>query len=128
MSAVTHDRRIEMLDRSIEFTPDGEVPHDDGYCLVVPETPGIYMFHDWRGPLYIGKGENLRRRFSEHFTTHNPHLAAALNSPVGVIKFVWLNVELVDLDTVESRIINELCPICNIRLNSRRETRTRRGC
>ena len=128
MSAVIHDRRLEMLDRRIEFTPDGEVPHDDGYRLAVPQCSGIYVFYDWRGPLYVGKGENLRRRFCEHFTTHNPYLAAALNSPVGAVKFVWLNVELVDLDKVESRIIKELCPICNIRLNSRHETRTRRGC
>lgn len=126
MTAVIHDRRIDMLERTIAFDPDGEVPFDEDYQLAVPDDSGIYLFYDWRGPLYVGRAENIRRRFQNHFQTHNPHLARALRAPVGPVKFVWLRVPLVDLCEVEARLIEELCPICNIRMNDRPETRTRR--
>lgn len=125
MSSTVLDRRLEMLSRQVDFCPDGEVLHDELYSLAVPETSGIYVFFDWRGPLYVGKAENLRRRFFNHFNSHNPYLSAALNSPVGKVRFLWLNVDLVDLNKVEARLIEELCPICNIRLNGCRETRMR---
>lgn len=119
VASVFHDRRIEMLEREVVFQPNGQVPYDDDYRLAVPESSGIYLFFDWRGPLYIGQANNLRRRFCSHFETHNQHLAKAFVNPVGVIQFAWCEVPIQDLAKVESRLINELCPICNIRLNCR---------
>jgi len=126
VSTIIHDRRIDMLGRKIVFQPDGEVPHDDGYRLVVPETSGVYLFFDLRGPLYVGKADNLRRRFCNHFDSHNQQLTTALEFPVGTVRFLWVQVPSTELATTEAQIIEELCPICNIRLNSRREKRQRR--
>lgn len=32
----------------------------------VPETAGVYLIHDLRGTLYVGKSINLRKRFEQH--------------------------------------------------------------
>jgi hypothetical protein len=34
--------------------------------LMVPPQPGIYIFHDPDGYLYVGQSDNLQRRLAEH--------------------------------------------------------------
>lgn len=49
---------------------------------IIPEQPGIYIFHDASGYLYIGQSENLRKRLSEHLAeSSNLELANYLGKP-----------------------------------------------
>jgi len=126
-AAPCRDRRLALLDQPVRFRPDGGVPYEDGYRLAVPSRPGIYLFSDLRGPLYVGRSMDLRRRFTSHEQSHNADLRRALRNPAGEVTFHWLSVDLAQLDAVERRTITELSPICNIRLNDRPETRRRRN-
>ena len=48
---------------------------------VVEPHPGIYIFRDQTGYLYIGQTENLRKRMAEHLAeSHNASLAKYLKS------------------------------------------------
>ena len=39
----------------------------------LPETPGVYYFHDQKGKvIYVGKANNLRRRVHSHFSNNKP--------------------------------------------------------
>jgi hypothetical protein len=38
----------------------------------VPETPGVYIFRDRSGYLYVGQSENLRKRIQMHLDQENP--------------------------------------------------------
>jgi DNA polymerase-3 subunit epsilon len=39
----------------------------------LPETPGVYYFHDQKGKvIYVGKARNLRRRVHSHFSNNKP--------------------------------------------------------
>lgn len=39
----------------------------------LPETPGVYYFHDVKGKvIYVGKAINLRRRVGSHFSNNKP--------------------------------------------------------
>ncbi len=39
----------------------------------LPESPGVYYFHDRKGKvIYVGKAKNLRRRVSSHFSNNKP--------------------------------------------------------
>jgi DNA polymerase-3 subunit epsilon len=39
----------------------------------LPETPGVYYFHDRKGKvIYVGKAGNLRRRVHSHFSNNKP--------------------------------------------------------
>ena len=50
----------------------------------VDAHPGIYIFRDQTGYLYIGQTENLRKRMAEHLEeSHNPSLASYLKSETG---------------------------------------------
>jgi DNA polymerase-3 subunit epsilon len=39
----------------------------------LPETPGVYYFHDQKGKvIYVGKAKNIRSRVSSHFSNNKP--------------------------------------------------------
>jgi hypothetical protein len=47
----------------------------------IPELPGVYVFRDETGYLYIGQAENLRKRLQTHLDeSHNQSLASYLKS------------------------------------------------
>ena len=49
----------------------------------VPEQPGVYIFKDQTGYLYIGESENLRDRLRQHLDqSHNLALAKHLEEPL----------------------------------------------
>ena len=50
----------------------------------VDAHPGVYIFRDQTGYLYIGQTENLRKRMTEHLEeSHNASLASYLKSEKG---------------------------------------------
>src|SRR4051812_8688529 len=75
--------------------------------MLVPQKPGVYLLHDLRGVLYVGKTRNLYRRFDQHYwLTDNELLALAMRRPFGELAFSWI---LVDGDNertdLERRVI-----------------------
>jgi excinuclease UvrABC nuclease subunit len=83
--------------------------------FLVPDEPGVYLIHDIRGALYVGRSADLRRRFSEHCDARgNELIARAQRSAFGVLAFSWTTV----LDgqqraQVEHMLITWLQPPCN---------------
>ena len=99
-----------------------------GFAIAVPRNPGIYLIYDLRGPLYIGKTSNLRRRFEEHIVdSHNSALATALRNGFGEILFTWILVAPEELAEIERHAITTLRPLCNIHHNCRRNSMSATG-
>ncbi|WP_373690656.1 GIY-YIG nuclease family protein [Endozoicomonas sp. ISHI1] len=95
---------------------DGETLFTQGHKLVVPDQPGVYVIHDLRGPLYVGKTERLSRRFSQHYYgSHNRPLRNALNISVGSVRFSWIICNnSIRLNELEQEVITMLQPSCNL--------------
>lgn len=67
----TRQLRPELSARLVDWPID---QRSHAYCELaadlnlVPDQPGIYMFRDQTGYLYIGEAKNLRQRMTTHFT------------------------------------------------------------
>src|ERR687893_103931 len=84
------------------------IPFRQGFALTVPSTPGIYLFHDLRGVFYVGQSGDLRRRFDEHFwEKDNSLLASAIAHPVWEVCFSFLQVDVLELNSVERQLIRD---------------------
>jgi predicted GIY-YIG superfamily endonuclease len=93
---------------------DGTVPFRPSHSFDLPRTGGVYLIHDLRGCLYIGRSDNLRERFDIHQEhSHNRRLRYALRHPVGRIDFAWILVRGEEQKELERRLIRELDPLCN---------------
>jgi excinuclease UvrABC nuclease subunit len=104
----------EKLSDQVVLRIDDSVQWKFGQAFLVPDEPGVYLFHDLRGTVYVGRTSNLRRRFNEHFwRTSNPLLAMALARPVGNLYFSWCIVGIDEQAEVESELIKYFQPICN---------------
>lgn len=105
--------------RELAFNPptvlfDGRIPARLGLVGCVPEEPGIYLFHDLRGVLYVGRTTKLRRRFRQHIDgSHNSWLAGALRRPVGDLGFGWFLADAGEQDDLERALIRTFQPLCN---------------
>jgi len=78
----------------------------------IPPSKGVYIIHDLRGPLYIGKATNLQRRFQQHWNnSHNLQLNKEILSPVGPLSFSWI--ESYEADKLERKMVRFLKPKCN---------------
>ncbi|BAY97329.1 UvrABC system protein C [Tolypothrix tenuis PCC 7101] len=90
------------------------IPYRQGFALTVPNTSGIYLFHDLRGVFYVGQSCDLRRRFDEHFwEKDNPLLARALNNFVGEVYFSFVKVNALEMNSSERQLIHDFYPLCN---------------
>ena len=94
---------------------DGTVWYRRGWALSIPEDPGVYLIHDLRGVLYIGRTGNLLRRFEQHYTsTHSRLLAQALAHPVGLTWFSWrTTITPAEQDELERELVRRFQPPCN---------------
>ena len=96
------------------LTLEGTVPFRPSYETAVPLAGGVYLVHDLRGCLYIGRGDVIRDRFVRHYAySHNSGLRRALRTPVGVIQFSWVLALGDQQRALEKRLITELQPLCN---------------
>ena len=111
--------RYKLITIPPNYCPDGEVPFRPAWALGVPETPGVYLIHDLRGVLYIGRAGNLRRRFEQHYlASHNSLLELAVQSPVGEIEYSWIcRDHLEEQRALERALIRSFRPLCNIQHN-----------
>ena len=98
---------------------DGSTYFRLGWAAAVPARPGVYLIHDIRGPVYIGRAENLRRRVEEHYlNSHNPAVRRAIRRPVGRLLFSWALVAAPEQGEFERTLIKSLRPLCNVQHNS----------
>ena len=48
------------------------------HAIALPRSGGVYLIHDLRGCLYIGRSDCLKQRFHTHYElSHNRRLRAA---------------------------------------------------
>jgi excinuclease UvrABC nuclease subunit len=93
----------------------GEIPCYLSCMWRLSCNPGVYLFTDLRGPLYIGRTNNLRRRYEEHLRRpENDILDALLRNPSGQLRFVWFEIEDgKEREQLEKHLIQLLKPPSN---------------
>jgi excinuclease UvrABC nuclease subunit len=81
----------------------------------LPKKPGVYLFLDLRGTLYVGQTTDLQRRYEEHWVKkENEVLEKLLRSSIGTLRFLWFEVEgYQDRDQLERSMIRLLNPPAN---------------
>jgi excinuclease UvrABC nuclease subunit len=78
--------------------------------------------HDLRGVLYVGRADDLRRRFEDHLAaSHNADVRRALSTTIGLLCFSWVLVAAPEQIELERSLIRSLRPLCNIQHNSSNE-------
>ncbi|MGY1777736.1 GIY-YIG nuclease family protein [Geodermatophilus sp. SYSU D00804] len=93
---------------------DGTVAYVEGWALLVPATSGVYLVHDLRGFLYIGRTRNLNTRYRQHYwATHNANLVVALRHPIGQTQFSWICCDETTAVALERDLIRGFQPLCN---------------
>ena len=111
----TLEQRHHCLSLKMKVELDGTVPFRRSSDMLVPPGAGVYLLHDLRGVLYVGRTCSLRRRFEEHeLNPTNPLIAQARKHAVGPLSFSWiLLADPKRLRAVEAELINALDPPCN---------------
>ena len=114
------DRRdVEEARQDLIFDPpriqlDRSIPARPGLTGCVPDREGVYLFHDLRGVLYVGRSSSLRQRFLQHLDEgHNTWLNAALNFPVDQVRFSWILVGPGESEELERELVRTFRPLCN---------------
>ncbi|WP_211109556.1 GIY-YIG nuclease family protein [Azospirillum tabaci] len=110
-----HGYNRALLRTPVQMEPSGSAPFLPTYGMLVPDNAGVYLIHDLRGVLYVGRTNLLRRRFNEHFwIADNELLLVARRHPFGEVAFSWILVEAEsDRATLERRLVSWLQPPCN---------------
>lgn len=107
--------------KSPSFTVDGSTSFNSAGGICVPDRPGIYFIRDFRGVLYIGRTENLKRRFNQHlWNCSNPNIDKARKYPVGKTEFCWMLLEFGKQAEKEKELINYFQPPCNRTLSKKK--------
>lgn len=109
-----HHVRDTLVEDPPEISLDGTVAYSMGGSLSVPRGPGVYLIHDLRGVLYIGRTANLHQRFLQHYwDSHNSRVTAVLRRSVGRLEFSWITTDLGDQAQLERDLIRAIQPLCN---------------
>lgn len=108
-------RGRECLTLKIKVELHGTVPFRRASDLLVPDRAGVYILHDLRGALYVGRTTSLRRRFRQHESEPaNPLIPTARQNPVGQLCFSWITLDDPKrCKAVEAELIVALDPPCN---------------
>ena len=112
---VLDERRQALLQMPLDVDLSGSTPFRHTRHMYVPKKGGVYLVHDLRGVLYVGKSRNLYRRFNEHYwLTDNELLSLAMRQSFGEITFSWViaNEEWKQAE-LEHNLIAWLRPVCN---------------
>ena len=89
------------------------VPADSG-VYAISEVNRIHGMPFISGVIYVGKSNNLKRRFKEHndpWREHNEVLNDKTMS--GELEFWFLKISIKKMDTLEKQLINEMSPLTN---------------
>ncbi len=79
----------------------------------LPETPGVYYFHDYRGKLiYIGKSINIRARVMQHLNNNTTKRAIDMKNSIASIDFISTGSDLI-AQLLESDEIKKHKPVFN---------------
>lgn len=114
-----HADRRRLISHPPDIALDGAVQFRLSWSLGVPASAGVYLIHDLRGILYLGRGDHLRRRFEEHYLdSHNPALRIAIRTAVGQLMFSWVLVAAPGQIELERNLIRSFRPLCNVQHNS----------
>lgn len=109
-----HEIRNALVYDPPEIVLDGTVAYTLGGSLSVPQGPGVYLIHDLRGVLYVGRTANLNQRYFQHYwDSHNSRVTAVLRQPVGRLEFSWITTELSQQVQLERDLIRAIQPLCN---------------
>lgn len=93
---------------------DYTVPFKMGQAFLIPEQPAVYFIHDLRGIIYVGRTENLKRRFTQHYWKQsNEILVEAISRPLGKLLFSWNLSGFPEQILLERKLIRDLQPPCN---------------
>lgn len=113
--ALTAEQRHQRLSLEIKVVLDGTVPFRRTSDVLVPARAGVYIIHDLRGALYVGRTCSLLRRFQEHeLQPANPLIAQARRNAVGPLLFSWITLDDAKRrQAVEAELIQALDPPCN---------------
>ena len=104
----------KLVDQPPEVCLESTVPYNTGHAVRVPHSPGVYLIHDLRGVLYVGRSENLRKRYDQHYwRTNNPYLQKVLTKPVGELCFSWCEKGYPEQIAYERALIGAFQPPCN---------------
>jgi predicted GIY-YIG superfamily endonuclease len=104
----------DLVLRPPELQLDRTIFARTGLSGCIPSCEGVYLFHDLRGVLYVGRSANLHRRFVQHLEHgQNPWLGMALSSPVVKMCFSWIQVEPGESNSLERSLIRMFRPPCN---------------
>lgn len=111
----TAEQRHHRLSLDVEIEPDGTVPFRRTSDIHLPARAGVYLIHDLRGALYVGRTCSILRRFQEHeFQPSNPLIGKARRKPVGPLMFSWILLDDAKRrQAVEAELILALDPPCN---------------
>lgn len=103
------------LFQPFQMPPHKSVPFALSYALEIPCRGGVYLIADLRGVLYVGRTDDLRRRFKQHFhgTSDNPYLWQATQYPVGHLRLLWSECYGDRQVELEKILIREFQPPCN---------------
>ena len=87
-------RRQALLHMPLDVELSGSTAFRHTRHIYVPKKGGVYLIHDLRGVLYVGRSRDLYRRFDEHYwLTDNELLSLAMRQPFGEITFSWVIAE-----------------------------------
>lgn len=114
-TSLFEQRRQALLCRAVDVELNGSTAFRHTRQIYVPKEGGVYLIHDLRGVLYVGRTCDLYRRFHEHYwLTDNELPLLALRQSFGELTFSWViaenEYERADLET---RLIAWLRPVCN---------------
>ena len=111
-------RRLKEINASDYPVFDRQVVVSKSSSTSIPDKPGVYFFHDTRGPIYIGESNNLRNRFLDHLKEKkNPRLASLLKNPWGQLYFSWNKKKNKrEAEHFEKKYLKMFEPICNEQL------------
>ena len=109
------EHRQALLHRAVDVELNGSTAFRHTRHIYIPKKGGVYLIHDLRGVLYVGRTCNLYRRFNEHYwSADNERLSLVLRQPFGELRFSWAIVENKgERADLETRLIAWLRPTCN---------------
>ena len=84
-----------------------------GNHIRIPTQSGVYVFSDFSRTLYVGKSDDLHKRYAQHSDgSHNQSLRYRLKRPIGDVRFHYMPIEE-EIDNFERALIRVLNPLCN---------------